>query len=748
MKQLLLIFLAAGLIIQAQGQSLSGKVFGLTDKGKEIIPGALVQWLGDTTGTQTNENGVFKLERAASVTTIIVVSAPLFSNDTIDVKNKTYLSVLLKPDGHNLTGVTVRDERMAYLAQKSVGQTEIITKRELSKAACCDLAGCFGTQASVQAQSTNIVTNAQELRLLGLSGVYNQVLIDGLPIIQGVMYTYGISTYSGTLVDQINVSKGTTSVLQGFESISGQINMVTASPEKADPLFLNAYANSFGEIHLNAMGSAKIGRSKKWSTLAAFHTVQPANRVDNNGDGFLDLPLLTRYMGYNKWRYRSETDKGLSMQFGLRFVYEQRIGGQNDYHPETDEGGMRVYGQNVRYVQPEITTKVNYRLNTNHIIQLALAGYGQDQESWFGVTEYKAQQKSFYLNLQHGWQWAEDFQLKWGLSYRYQDLDENIRFTDNSLNRTYAGDYRTPLRVPGVFAENSFSFFEDKVQLLAGARLDHHQKWGNYFTPRALLKWKIASGHTFRASAGRGWRQVNLFPEQVTILVSSRDIIIPESIRPEAAINWGFSHQWRFNVGANEGSLSGDFYQTRFENQVFTDYDVQPGKIVIREFDGTSRSMGIQIEGNFKLRKILEFKAAYNYLDVYRIENGERITLPFNPRNRAMGAVSARSNNNRWQGDVNVHWFDEMKLPNTSSNPEQYRRPDYSDPYATVNVQGTFRWKEFEFYAGCENIFGFVQQNPIIGADDPFGPYFDISSVWGPTRGREIYGGVRWKLKK
>ena len=55
----------------------------------------------------------------------------------------------------------------------------------------------------------------------------------------GLAYTYGISSVPGTLVDNIFVSKGSTSVLQGYESMVGQINVVPKSPDKGEKLFLN-----------------------------------------------------------------------------------------------------------------------------------------------------------------------------------------------------------------------------------------------------------------------------------------------------------------------------------------------------------------------------------------------------------------------------------------------------------------------------------------------------------------------------
>jgi len=261
------------------------------------------------------------------------------------------------------------------------------------------------------------------------------------------------------------------------------------------------------------------------------------------------------------------------------------------------------------------------------------------------------------------------------------------------------------------------------------------------------VKYVVNSSHTFRASVGSGWRQVNLFSEQTNLLVSSRDIVFSEVLRPEAAVNAGISHTYRFTAGKVSGTITGDFYTTHFTNQFFPEYNVAPTKVYIRNFQGISRSNGVQFDASLRFFQRLELRMAYNYLDVYRIENNRQVLLPFNPRNRTMAALSYRTKSNSWQADVNTHWFDKMALPNTQGNPMSYQRPSQSDAYVTFNAQLTYRWKQLELYGGCENIANYRQPNPIISADNPFGKYFDLSSVWGPTRGREVYLGVRFAIK-
>ena len=723
-------------------QTILGKV---TNSKKKPMIGATIYWIGSNIGASTGEKGLFEITSKHTGNSKLVASFVGYISDTIEITNQSFVEFKLievKP----LNDVVVQGKRNGIIISNiSPIKTEVITQSELKKAACCDLAGCFETQATVQPQTTNVITNSKELRILGISGVYNQVLIDGLPMIQGLSYTYGISGIPGTLVENITISKGTNSVLQGYESISGQINVETKEPTKTDKLLLNVYVNNFLEKHVNVNYTFKV---KKWSSLAALHTVQPANKVDRDNDTFLDLPQLTRYMLFNKWKYGNEKDWGLSSQIGLRFLNEERNGGQTFYNPKSDKGSTNVYGQTVKITQPEIWTKTSYRFNDNHRITFLASSFYQNQESFFGTVNYNAQQTNIYGNLQYELLYAQKNSLKTGISYRHLKLNESITFTDTTLKRTYAGNYKRKENIPGIFAENVMYFFKDKLTWIAGIRGDEHNQFGFTITPRTLLKYDVSPNTVFRASIGTGWRTVNLFSENIGLLVSSRDLVFAEQVTPERATNYGINFIQKFNTKNNNlsGYFSTDYYRTNFQNQIFPDYDSDPTKAIIKNFTGTSISNSFQAELYLKIWQRFEVKTGYNYLDVYRKVSGTKILLPFNPRHKVLATFSYKPLNNKFHFDMNIHWIGEQKLADTKSNPVEFQRPDFSKPYALVNMQFTYKFKNLDVYTGCENLFDFRQHQPIVSWQNPFGKYFDTSSVWGPTRGREMYIGFRFKL--
>lgn len=722
-------------------QIIKGKV---TNSKKEPLNGASIIWYGTTISTITNNSGAFEIKATGVSIKKLVVSHAGYNNDTIEIGDQAFVEIELN-ESKTLGKVTIKGQRDGIIISDNLTiKTEIINQIELTKSACCDLAGCFETQTTVQPQTTNVITNSKELRILGLSGVYNQILIDGFPVIQGLSYTYGISGIPGTLVDNIYISKGANSVLQGFESISGQINVLTKEPDKTEKLYLNAYANSFGEKHANANF---VFKARKWSSLMAFHTAQPANQIDRDKDNFLDLPKLTRYMFLNKWKYGNDREWGLNSKIDLKFMNEQRIGGQTSYNAQKDQGSTLVYGQTVNINQPEIRTKTGYRFNDKHNLVLFASAYLQNQNSYFGTVKYDAKQTSLYGNIQHEMNYL-NHEIKSGISFRQLNITEDIAFTDTVLKRTFAGNYNRTEIIPGIFAENTMHFLENKLTWIAGIRGDQHNKHGFIITPKTMIKYELAPKTIVRANIGTGWRTVNLFSENISLLVSSRDIVFTEELRPEKALNYGMNVTQKFEAYKDDlsGYFSADFYRTDFQNQIFPDYDTDPTKAIIKNFEGTSISNGFQVEMYLKILKRFELKTGYNFLDVYRKTRGVKQLLPFNSRHKVLATFSYKPLINKLHFDMNVHWFGAQRLPDTKSNPQEFQRPDFSKPYTTINTQFTYILKKIEVYVGCENIFDFRQKQPIMSWQNPFGPYFDTSSVWGPTRGREIYLGVRFKL--
>ena len=358
--------------------------------------------------------------------------------------------------------------------------------------------------------------------------------------------------------------------------------------------------------------------------------------------------------------------------------------------------------------------------------------------------------------MQYQMNWNETHEFTTGVSYRHLNINEDIRFhTPDTTQgeilqelpaRTYSGNYVKNENIPGVFAENVFKWNEDKIILITGIRADIHNTHGLLVTPRGLFKYQFDEATNIRLSAGTGYRTVNIFAENINLLASSRDVIFRETLLPEKSINWGINlmrtQAWK-DIAA---TFSLDYYRTDFLNQIFPDYDADPTKVYLGNFQGTSASNGFQADAGALFWGVFNVKLAYNYLDVYRIENSNKVTLPFISKHKVLTSLSYQPESGAWHLDGSIHWYGQQRLPNTTSNPVEYRQPDVSQSYTTLNIQYTHVWEMFELYAGCENLTNFRQAYPITSWQQPFGAYFDTSFAWGPTRGRELYAGFRFKM--
>lgn len=726
-----------------------GSVRGtITNQEDVILPGAQV-WLEgyEQQGVTANAFGDFLLAWPGGEGPIRLMARFVGHRpDTATLTGPGYRHIRLFSEAFLETVVVSGRREGQYVSAIAPVKTEVISQAELAKGACCDLAGCFNTNGTVQAATTNVVTNAKELRILGLGGVYNQVLLDGFPLFQGLSYTYGMSSVPGSLVQNIYISKGANSVLQGYDGISGQINVEVIETEGRLRGFLNGYLNSFGERQVNAWVDLPLGKVRN---LLAFHTVQPADRIDRDADAFIDVPLLTRYAIFDRFQYGDEAVRGFSLKGGLRLVLEERLGGQTGFKAGRDEGSLEVYGQRVRYRQPEAWAKAAWRFDGDRRLVAFVSGQAQEQDSWYGPLQYDARQQSAQAILQYEQRDAAGNDLKVGLSYRHFHIREDLSYVSDTFSLPQAGLHLRTDRIAGAFAERITYLLADRLTWILGARADHHQVFGWQFTPRTLLKYDLMPGSSLRGSAGWGWRIANVFSENVFLLASNRKVYFEETLRPEKALNWGLNYTHSFPFEAGSLRLGADYYETRFSNQVFPDYDRSPAEAWLGNFSGTSLSRAFQADADLSLQSGWQAKVAYNFVDVYqRADDGSKRQLPFNANHRLLAVLSYARPGGRWQADMHWHGYGRQRLPDTSRNPAEYRRPDWSDAYSLTTAQFTWRFRSWEIYGGCENIFDFRQLRPILGWQDPFGPYFDTSSAWGPTRGREFYLGIRVKLER
>ena len=728
---------------QSSTDKIVGTVYELSLDG-DLLPlvGANVHWVGTSVGTSSDTDGNFELLNTDE-TKHLVVSFIGYMSDTLIIEGDESVEVLLESNV-SLSEVEIKyRKKSTEISFTDPLKIEKIGEEELLKAACCNLSESFETSASVDVSFTDAVTGTRQIQMLGLAGPYTLITRENIPDIRGLSAMYGMTFVPGTWIESIQLNKGAGSVLNGYESIAGQINVELRKPENAERLYLNLYANEGGRLEANANWAHQIGDGK-WSTAVLLHGKDNSIRHDRNDDGFLDNPLGKNFIGLNRWKFVG--DDGIRAQFGIKATFIDMVGGELDFEPSTDAGTKNRWGMDTDIHRMEGWFKLGkiYVDSPWKSVALQLNAVSHNQDSYFGTNGYEASQRSLYANfLYQDILGNTNHSFRTGFSFQYDDYDESLNET--SFDRTES--------VQGVFVEYDYSWL-DKFSLVLGLRGDYHNQFGGFLTPRFHLRYALSENSVLRASAGRGQRTANILAENNGMLASSRTFIIqgddsdkPYGLNPEVAWNYGLNFTQSFRMNAHDGTISLDFYRTHFENQIVMDLDSSAQYVSFYNLNGKSYSNSVQAQVDYELVERLDLRFVYRWLDVRTTYNDDLLQKPLVAPHRAFANI-AYSTTDLWKFDLTVNWQSSKRMPNTSTNPVEYQLASRSPDFAVVNLQISKSWQErFDVYLGVENLFGYRQDNPILSSDQPFGEYFDSTLIWGPIFGRNTYVGLRYRLK-
>lgn len=736
MKRCLLI----ALILTTQGLNLvaqiaSGKVFEVKTEKEVPLTGATIVQLNTQNGVITDNNGFFQIELKSTFPKVLVVSFVSYQNDTIFLERVGYdnLQVVLT-ETKDLNEIEIKArQKGSFLERNQIMAIVNINENELQQAACCNLSESFENSATIDVNYSDAVTGAKQIQMLGLAGIYTQLLTENIPNMEGLATPWGLSYIPGSWMKSIQVSKGTSSVINGYSAMAGQINVEYKKPDEGAKLFLNGYGNHQGKIEGNVVSRFQI--NDKLSTAIFVHGENMTVKHDLNGDSFLDQPLVKQLNIFNRWRY---VNNQFRTSFGIKYLTENRQGGQVKFDPHKDHNIENGYGIGVRTNRYEGFLKMGYifkhRASTNFGFQNQLVVHHQN--SYFGLTTYDAKQLSYYGNLMfQSWIVNQRHQFTAGLSYKYDKYNEDL--SDSTFHRTE--------KIPGSFIQ--YTFCNNKnLNIIAGLRVDNHNLFGVLFTPRIHTRINLNEENILRFSAGKGYRTPNVVAENTSLLATSKKLVFKKGLKIESSWNFGLSYIIYLNVMARELTITADYFRTQFDNQIIIDREVNLNTIYVDNLDGQSYSNSFQIESNYELFKNLNVRLAFRYNDIRTTISEKLQEKPLVNKFKGLLAVSYQTPPRTWQFDVNIQAIGNQRLPYTGFYPKEYQQPAYSPDYILVNAQITRYLNRFEVYIGGENLGNFRQMKPIIAADDPFSDYFDSSIVWGPITGIKIFAGFRYSL--
>ena len=753
----------------------------LDDKGYPLV-GANVYWANTTVGVATDLDGHFKLEPVKE-TNLLVTSFMGYHNDTTEVTQHSELTIVLVSN-LLLEEVDIVERKMAVLRSRvSPLTTETLTGEALCMAACCNLSESFETSASVDVAYSDAATGAKQIRLLGLSGTYVQMLTENTPNIRGLAQAFGMEYIPGPWMEAIQVSKGTSSVLNGYEAIAGQINVEYLKPQTQDPIALNAMLSTELHAEVNATGGWDI--NDKVSTGVLFHAQSMSLELDHNHDGFLDMPKNTNVNLLNRWYIK---DGDYTGQFLVRGLYDRRIGGQTKDAMEVMETPYNI-DLNTWRVDGFMKNGYVFDQETGMSIGIIAAASYHNQQNTYGPRQWNAAQTNAYLNAIFQTSFDDSATDLWddhshnlsaGLSVNFDDYNEELLSPIGIDQHSYIRDAWEV--TPGVFAEYTYTY-KDKVTLLVGVREDYSSEYGFFTTPRMNLRYAPFEWWTLRSSVGLGYRSPNAIADNAAYLPSNRMYCFGDGplgnemenggLAQERSVNTGLSTVFYIPIGSRELQLSGEYYYTRFLDGVIADMDRDLHSITLynmHDVDGSQYfSHNWQVEANMEILRGWTMTAAFRYTDVKQTSFNTTANewqlrdKPLQNKFKGIITTSYQTPLKTWQFDLTAQFNGEGRMPDGFVVPEgssQYTGHNgyvYHKWYPQLLGQITKFFRTWSIYLGAENMTNFRQDNPIVGerleAKDeryvnPQSANFDASMIWAPIHGWKMYLGFRWALER
>lgn len=742
LRALLYVLLLTNPIFAQNVQTISGTVSEKNEtQNPQLLPiiGANIYFINTPqTATNTDINGKFIIKKQYPADSILIVSFVGFKTDTLHLNQpqnqaQNNFELILTPLNSTLNAVTITDTRSAsFISDLQTIKIETITQKELSRAACCNLSESFETSPTIDVKYSDAVSGAKEIKMLGLDGKYAQILTENTPMLRGLATTYGLSYIPGIWMDAIQLNKGSGSVTNGYESITGQINVELQKPDKAEKVYLNLFASTDSRLEANLNLAHKF--NPKWSTALLLSTNATHTNSDHNHDNFKDLANLNTYTAFNRWHYNTNKIKIILTAKALK---ENRLGGELGFNPAQT---TNLYGINISTQRAEFFAKTAYIFDekNNKSLGIIWSAINHQQQSQWGLKKYEGLQNQGYINAIYQTPIAlnQNHTLKLGASYLYDYYNENIEGGSFQTQNFKANEH-----IKGFFSEYTFKQ-KEFLAIVAGARIDFHNLYGTIFTPRIHLKINPLEKTSIRIAAGKGTHIARIFAENVGIFATGRNLVIKEKLQPEHAWNAGISLTQKFKNANNY--LSADAYYTYFINQVIADAYTNSQTIAFYNLNGKSFAQSLQIEAGFEILKNWTAKIGYRLDNTKTTYNNKLLYVPLQARQKLLATTSYSTPQKKWQFDATLQYFGKkyLTLPTTTD-----ATPLQSSPYIQALAQITYNHKKWSIYTGSENIGNYFQHNPILNAQNPFSVGFDAANVWGPIMGRTFYVGMRHKIK-
>ncbi|MHC5202300.1 TonB-dependent receptor [Myroides sp. LJL119] len=756
MKKLIKFFTLSGLLVFCGVDSLAQAISGyVTDDQDQALSYATVYLKGSKSGAVADEFGYYSL-KGDFIDGQNLVLVGSFAGFTAQSKHVTYdsekqmrVNFSLKPD-NDLDEIVISSSLKPMLKSDSAVPIEIYTPKFFQKNPTASLFDAIKMVNGVQPQLNCNVCNTGDIHINGMEGAYTMVLIDGMPIVSSLASVYGLSGIPTSMIQRVEVVKGPASSLYGTEAMGGIINVITKDPQSAPLFSFDAFMTSWLETNLDVSSKFKLG--KNIDNLLGVNYFKYGHRHDKNNDGFTDVTQQDRVSIFNKTSFKRSQDRLASI--ALRYLYEDRWGGETNWNKHRDRGGEQVYGESIFTNRFEAIGM--YQIPTSESIFAQFSYNYHGQNSFYGPESYQAKQQVVFGQLYWDKQ-IDNHNILAGVSYKYTYYDDNTRATgiydENGLVKN------TPMNTPiwGLFIQDQWKINPTNT-LLYGYRLDYDRTHKLIHSPRVAYKFDPTPTQSLRASFGTGFRVVNVFTEDHRALTGARQVVFASDLKPEESYNFNLNYVWKLPTNFGVLNFDATGFYTYFTNKIDADTDSDQTKIIYDNLDGHAVSKGISLNIEASFEFPLRIMAGATYMEVYREQTKVKSSIYHSPK--WSGTFLASYDLGRgWSTDFTSNWNGPMRMPRV----EDDYRPEYSPWVLLSNLQISKNlFNGIGLYGGVKNIFNTLPKHDAIARWwDPFGePGNGVAPPPGrndvifepndysytPMLGRQVYFGVRYSI--
>ena len=707
-KQVLILFFI-GVCFSTSAQTVKGKV-SFQGKG---LPYASIIVDGTTIGVTSDDEGNYTLTGLMNGNFSISADFVGLQKQVKKITIKENKNVVLNFDlieEDSLEEIVISGTLKPVLKSDAVVPIEIYTPSFLQKNPTANLFDALQMINGIQPQLNCNVCNTGDIHINGMEGPYTMILIDGMPIVSSLSTVYGLFGIPTSMIERIEVVKGPASSLYGTEAMGGLINVITKNPEVAEKFTADVFTTTWLENNIDLSAAYKLGNKVK--ALFGGNYYQFGQPIDHNHDGFTDVTQQERISLFNKYTAKRKEDRIASL--ALRYVYEDRWGGETNWNRKLHRGGEDVYAESIFTNRFEAIGM--YQLPTTEKIYTQFSYIYHNQNSMYGSESYNGKQQVAFAQAY----WDKELNkhsLLLGASYKYTYYNDNTRATGIYDEDNLIEDQPQKTPILGIFIQDEWTL-NTHNKLLLGYRFDYDKVHGGIHSPRIGYKLSPNENNALRISFGTGFRVVNVFTEDHRALTGAREVIFAEELNPEKSYNVNLNYTRKVPTDFGVFNFDVNAFYTYFTNKIDADTDTDSSKIIFANLDGHAVSRGISLNVDLTLDIPLKIMAGATYMDVYRIEDNERNQIYHSPK-WSGNFIASYNFGHGFTADFTSDWKGPMRLPRVEND----YRPEYSPWTILANIQVTKKFDNgIQIYGGVKNLFNTLpKQDAISRWWDPFG---------------------------